>query len=45
MNSLDNEFTKMAFELRILEMEVIVTEALRNAADCRCFSETLELSL
>ena len=25
-------------------MEVLVTEALRNTVDCRCSSETLELS-
>ena len=35
----------MAFGQYILEMEVLVTEALRNTADCRCSSETLEPSL
>ena len=34
----------MAFGLYILEMEVLVTEALRNTVDCRCSSETLEPS-
>ena len=32
----------MAFGQYILEMEVLVTEALRNTVDCRCSSETLE---
>ena len=35
----------MAFGQFILEMEVLVTEALRNTVDCRCSSETLEPSL
>ena len=35
----------MAFGQYILEMEVLVTEALRNTVDCRCSSETLEPSL
>ena len=34
----------MAFGQYILEMEVLVTEALRNTVDCRCSSETLEPS-
>ena len=34
----------MAFGQYILEMEVLVTQALRNTVDCRCFSETLEPS-
>ena len=34
----------MAFGQYILEMEVLVTEALRNTVDCRCSSETLESS-
>ena len=34
----------MAFGQYILEMEVRVTEALRNTVDCRCSSKTLELS-
>ena len=34
----------MAFGQNILEMEVLVTEALRNTVDCRCSSETLEPS-
>ena len=34
----------MAFGQYILEMEVLVTEALRNAVDCRCSSKTLEPS-
>ena len=34
----------MAFRQYILEMEVLVTEALRNTVDCRCCSETLEPS-
>ena len=33
----------MAFGQYILEMEVLVTEALRNTVDCTC-SETLEPS-
>ena len=32
----------MVFGEHILEMEVLVTEALRNTVDCRCSSETLE---
>ena len=32
----------MAFGQYILEMEVLVTEALRNTVDCRCSSETLQ---
>ena len=35
---------KMAFGQYISEMEVLVTEALRNTVDCRCSSETLEPS-
>ena len=34
----------MAFGQYILEMEVLVTEALRNTADCRYSSETLQPS-
>ena len=34
----------MAFGQYILEMEVLVTEALRNTVDCRCSSETREPS-
>ena len=34
----------MAFAQYILEMEVLVTEALRNTVDCRCSNETLEPS-
>ena len=34
----------MAFAQYILEMKVLVTEALRNTVDCRCSSETLEPS-
>ena len=34
----------MAFGLYILEMEVLVTEALRNTVDCRCSSETQQPS-
>ena len=34
----------MAFGQYILEMEVLVTEALRNTVDCRCSSKTLEPS-
>ena len=34
----------MAFEQYILEMEVLVTEALRNTVDCKCSSKTLEPS-
>ena len=34
----------MAFGQYILEMEVLVTEALRNTVDCRSSSETLEPS-
>ena len=34
----------MAFGQYILEMEVLVTEALRNTVDCTCSSETLEPS-
>ena len=34
----------MAFGQYILEMEVRVTEALRNTVDCRCSSKTLEPS-
>ena len=34
----------MAFRQYIMEMEVLVTEALRNTVDCRCSSETLEPS-
>ena len=34
----------MAFGQYVLEMEVLVTEALRNTVDCRCSSETLEPS-
>ena len=32
----------MAFGQYILEMEVLVTEALCNAVDCKCSSENLE---
>ena len=31
----------MAFGQYILEMEVLVTEALHNTANCRCTSKTL----
>ena len=34
----------MAFGQYILEIEVLVTQALRNAVDCKCSSETLEPS-
>ena len=34
----------MAFGQYILEMEMVVTEALRNTVDCRCSSKTLEPS-
>ena len=34
----------MAFGQDILEMEGLVTEALRNTVDCRCSSKTLEPS-
>ena len=34
----------MAFGDNILETEVLVTEALRSTADCRCSSKTLEPS-
>ena len=34
----------MAFGQYILEMEVLVTEALRNTVDCECSCETLEPS-
>ena len=34
----------MAFGQLILEMEVLVTEALRNTVDYRCSSETLQSS-
>ena len=34
----------MAFGQYILEMEVLVTEALRNTVDCTCSNETLEPS-
>ena len=35
----------MAFGQYVLEMEVLVTQALRNTVDCKCSSETLESSL
>ena len=34
----------MAFGQYILEMEVLVTQVLRNTVDCKCSSETLEPS-
>ena len=34
----------MSFGQYTLEMEVLVTETLRNTVDCRCSSETLENS-
>ena len=34
----------MAFGQYILEMKLLVTEALRNTTDCRCSNETLEPS-
>ena len=34
----------MAFGQYTWEMEVLVTEALRNTVDCKCSSETLEPS-
>ena len=34
----------MAFGQNILEMEVLVAEALCNTVDCRCSSKTLEPS-
>ena len=34
----------MGFGQYILEMEVLVTEALCNTVDCRCSNETLEPS-
>ena len=34
----------MAFGQYILEMEVLVTEALRNTVDCTCSNETLQPS-
>ena len=34
----------MAFGQYILEMEMLVAEALRNTVECRCSSKTLEPS-